>query len=168
MKVGELDERYQGCLVGSDRLQVSGLLLRQLMRVSNNWKKQFTPRPEKVERKNMELKEFKKTKAYKQLRKFIEVNVPDVEKRPAQLGIMVKRTMARLDPEYWNNEGFDQSIGWLCAWGDTPEGLDFWEAVHNGHPVDNLHPCPIKPKKEKVAVKPQKPIEEKPNRVGWW
>ena len=166
MKIGQPYERYQWCLVGNNGFHTSGIALRYTMLASNNWEKQFTPRPEKVERKNMELKEFKKTRAYKQLRKFIEVNVPDVEKRPAQLGIMVKRTMARIDPKYWNNDASDNSIYWLCKWKATPEGFYFWGSVDRVLKVDNIYPCPIG--KGKEAKKPVVKKEEKPARAGWW
>jgi hypothetical protein len=166
MKVGQPDERYQWCSVGDNGFRQSGIALRYTMLASNNWEKQFTPRPEKVERKNMELKEFKKTKAYEQLRKFIEVNVPDVEKRPAQLGIMVKRTMARIDPKYWYGENSDKSILWMGNWKDTPEGHNFWHSVEKARKVDNIYPCPIG--KGKEAEKPAVKKEEKPNKVGWW
>lgn len=162
MKVGQPHEPYQYCFVGEDVVRRVARLS-YAMRSSNNWEKQFTPRPEKAEEKGMELKDFKKTLAYEQLRKFIEVNVPDVEKRPAQLGIMVKRAMARIDPKYWNR---DKGILWLCSWADTPEGWDFWNSVCRAHKVDNINPCPIGKRKE--AKKPAAKKEEKPARVGWW
>ena len=156
---------YKYRRVGSDRTHMRSPL-HYLMNASNNWEKQFTPRPEKVEGKGMELKEFKKTLAYEQLRKFIEVNVPDVGKRPAQLGIMVKRAMTRINPVHWNHGNSTKDLNWLCSWGDTPEGWGFWNSVLLAHKVDNINPCPIGKRKE--AKKPAVKKEEKPVRVGWW
>lgn len=163
VKVGQLDERYQYCLVGDDRVHIRGPL-HLSMRVSNNWKEQFTPHPEKG--KGMELKNFKKTPAYEQLRKFIEANVPDARKRPAQLGLMVKRAMARMDPRHWNHENSDKSLHWLCCWEETPEGWWFWNSVIRAHKIDNINPFPIGKRRE--AKKPAVKKEEKPVRVGWW
>lgn len=110
-------------------------------------------------------KELKKTVAYQQLKRFIAAN----NGTPADLGLLVKRVLHRVAAHDIYVKATPQiTLGGLFVWGDTPEGHNFWEAVSFGHPVDNTHPCPIKPKKEKVAAKPPKPIEEKPKGVGWW
>ena len=106
-----------------------------------------------------------KTKAYQQLKRFIATN----NGTPADLGLLVKRVVQRLAEHDGDIKAEPERVlSMLFDWVDTPEGFYFWEAVHQGSRVNNLHPCPIKPKKEKVAAEPQKPIEERPKRVGWW
>lgn len=162
IKIGQPDEPYEYRFFDEVVIYRGGKGM-SVMLGANDWNKQFTPRPE---RKIMELKEFKNSKAYKQIRKFVEVNVPDPKNRPAQLGLMVKRAMARLDLKYWIAEGSDKGIHYLCDWHLAQEKGDFWYSVALGKKVDNINPCPIgKPKEvEKPVIKK----EEKPKRVGWW
>lgn len=157
------EDTYRFCTRWGRRwMDAPGLRLKQILDRPN---RAYVKKPEPYV---FNAKKLKKTEAYQQLKRFIAAN----NGTPADLGLLVKRVLQRVADHVAHvgdiKPGPKRTLGSLFVWAGTPEGHNFWEAVGIGRPVDNLHPCPIKPKKEKVVAKPQKPIEEKPKRVGWW
>lgn len=115
----------------------------------------------------MDIKELRKSPAYRELRAYVERNVA-VEQRPYQLGLLAKRVLARYDADQGYFDVHGDGIEDFCLtnafnWAGTPEGHDWWWNIRDGKVVDNLNPCPIngvaKAKVAKVAPK---------KRVGWW
>ena len=146
-------------VTGNRWMEAPGKSLKHVLAIPN---RAYVKKPEPYV---FNAKELKKTEAYQQLKRFIAVN----NGTPADLGLLVKRVVQRTADFGGDIKAAPRkTIAGLFAWAETPEGWEFWKAMLHSLPVNNLHPCPIKPKKEKVAVKPPKPIEEKPKRVGWW
>lgn len=113
-------------------------------------------------------KELKKLHVYNDLRQYIEMYVPEPQ-RAAQLGLLVKRFLARANDEDLGYEGRpndvrDYAVNNVFTWVHTPEGTDYWYAIYFKRPVNNLNPCPIKRGVAKVAVKKEVPKK----KVGWW
>lgn len=117
----------------------------------------------------MKAKDIKHTDAYKQLKRCVELSEPVVAKRPAALGLLVKRFIARCEAQAFvdNWKLADGSIkGGMTVtdaftWARTPEGDDFWQPINGWRGVANLNPCPIVAKKKVAKVAPKK-------KVGWW
>lgn len=113
-------------------------------------------------------KELKKSRVYNDLRQYIEMYVPEPQ-RAAQLGLLVKRFLARANDEdlvYGDrpNDVRNYALNNVFLWARAPEGDVFWYAIYFKRPVENLNPCPIKRGVAKVAVKKEAPKK----KVGWW
>lgn len=111
----------------------------------------------------MDIKELRKTEAYKELRAYVEKHVPEAN-RPYQLGQLAKRFLARFNEDegkYFEANGFHPlRLMEAFPWDDTPEGHDWWLFIQDCKQVD-LNPCPINGVKKAPKAAPRK-------RVGWW
>jgi hypothetical protein len=113
----------------------------------------------------MDIKELRKTEAYKELRAYVDKHVPEAN-RPYQLGQLAKRFLARFnedDGQYFaGHRHHDRVLNIQVAfgWAETPEGHDWWWFIRDCKQVD-LNPCPINGVKKAPKAAPRK-------RVGWW
>lgn len=121
------------------------------------------------EKAMLTVKDIRHTRAYQQLKDFINLNVQNVKRRPYELGVLTKRYLHGLNNGGRLEVSKHMDVCDSFTWAETPEKHEFWEFVHHNARLLNLHPCPVGDGEAKAVAKKLVPKVPAPaKRLGWW